>query len=69
MVRVVFGSGLEGSGETEVEARTLGEVLEALDGVAWTDELRIFVGGVDARKLEGPDTPVGDEDRVLLTRW
>lgn len=67
MVSVVFGSGHDREGSVEVEARTLGEALERLD--VTDEELRVFVDGVDARRLEGPQTPVGDEDIVLVTRW
>lgn len=69
MVRVTFGTGLDRDGQVEVDARTLSETLDKLEGLEWTDDLQVFVGGVDAAKLEGPDTPVGAEDRVLLTRW
>lgn len=71
MVRVVLGTDLPADGTLEVPAVTLGEALSAareqraeLDGL----ELTAYVGGVDADRLEGPDTPVGDEDTVLLTR-
>lgn len=69
MVRIVFGEGLDQDGEVEVQARTLGEALDQLDGFARNGELRVFVDGVDADRLEGHRTPVGDEDTILLTRW
>lgn len=68
MVRLVFGSELDRQGSLEVEARTLGEAMADLD-LATEEELRVFVDGVDARRLEGGDTPVGDEDTVLVTTW
>lgn len=70
MVRVVFGTDLGRDGSVEVEARTLGEALDALTGLERDlEELRVFVDGVDAEQLEGPSTPVGDEDTVLVTAW
>lgn len=68
VVRIVFGSDLDREGDVEVEARTLGEALDQLDGTDGED-LRVFVDGVDADRLEGSNTPVGDEDRILLTTW
>jgi uncharacterized damage-inducible protein DinB len=67
MVRIVFGSEL-GADPTDVEARTLGEALDEF-GDLEDDELRVFVDGVDAQRLEGDLTPVGDEDTILVTRW
>lgn len=68
MVRVVFGPGLDEKGTVEVPARTLSEALDQLDGVE-LDQVRAFVGGVDAARLEAEHTPVGDEDEILLTDW
>lgn len=70
MVRFIVGTGLPEEGlEIEVRAVTLGEAVERLgeeqDWLAQTD-VRYFVGGVDARRLEGKATPVGDEDTVLV---
>lgn len=69
MVRFLFGTGLPRKGEREVRARTLGEALDELRELEpWLEEadLRFFVGGVDAERLEGAATPVGDEDTVLV---
>ena len=68
MVRIAFGSGYGDREPVEVEARTLGEALDRTEATVG-DEVRVFVGGVDAARLEGAQTPVGDEDRVLVTRW
>lgn len=70
MVRFVVGTGLPAEGKTiEVGGFTLGEAVERLgeeqDWLAQTD-VRYFVGGVDARRLEAEATPVGDEDTVLV---
>ena len=67
VVRVIYGSDLDAEGSTEVSALTLGEALEGLD--LDLGEVRVFVDGVDAARLEGPATPVGDEDTLLVTRW
>lgn len=69
MVRIVFGEGLEQDGDLELPARTLGEALSQVDRLEGYDDLRVFVDGVEADQLEGNDTPVGDEDTVLVTRW
>jgi molybdopterin converting factor small subunit len=69
VARVVLGTGLEATGEREVPGVTLGAVLDRLaDEEPWLREadVRAYVGGVDADRLEGEDTPVGDEDTVLL---
>lgn len=70
MVRFVVGTGLPAEGETiEVGGVTLGEAIERLrEEQSWLGEtdVRYFVGGVDARRLEGEATPVGDEDTVLV---
>lgn len=71
MARVVLGSETPEPGQREVPGLTLGEVLERLaEQIPWLDdvETRVFVDGVDARRLEGEHTPVGDEDTVLVTR-
>lgn len=71
MVRVVFGTGLPTQGELKLGAVvTLGEAIERLeDEIGWLAEaeVRYFVDGVDAARLEGAKTPVGDEDTVLVT--
>lgn len=76
MVRIIFGRGTDRkrAEAIDLEARTLGEALEQLEErrlkpAEDEPELRIFVDGVDANRLEGTKTPVGDEDTVLLTRW
>lgn len=69
MVRVVFGTGLPREGTTTVPAVTLGEAIDQLEQAEpWlTDRSsRWFVNGVDADQLEGPKTPVGEEDTVLV---
>lgn len=67
-MRIVFGSDLAREGRSNVEARTLGEALDQIEDLA-ERELRVFVDGVDADRLEGEKTPVGDEDTVLVTGW
>jgi MoaD family protein len=67
-----------GEGETEVEASSVGEALEALferydglrDRITEDGELRRFVnvyaGGEDIRFGKGLDTPLGDGDEVTI---
>jgi molybdopterin synthase sulfur carrier subunit len=67
-----------GEGETEVEASSVGEALEALferydglrDRITEDGELRRFVnvyaGGEDIRFGQGLETPVGDGDEVTI---
>ena len=67
-----------GEGETEVEASSVGEALEALferydglrDRITENGELRRFVnvyaGGEDIRFGKGLDTPLGDGDEVTI---
>lgn len=70
MVRILIGRGLPDEGEEHtVDARTLGEAMEALgEKIGWLSETDVdaYVGGRAAGRLEGEDTPVGDEDTVLL---
>lgn len=59
-------------GSLEVPAVTLGEALEnARSRLEWLEESdpRVFVDGVEASRLEGLQTPVGEEDTVLLTEY
>jgi molybdopterin synthase sulfur carrier subunit len=67
-----------GEGETEVEASSVGEALEALferydglrDRITENGELRRFVnvyaGGEDIRFGKGLDTPLGEGDEVTI---
>ena len=67
-----------GDGETEVEASSVGEALEALyerydglrDRITEDGELRrfinVFVGGEDIRFGQGLDTPVGEGDEITI---
>jgi sulfur-carrier protein len=67
-----------GEGETEVEANSVGEALEALferydglrDRITEDGELRRFVnvyaGGEDIRFGEGLETAVGDGDEITI---
>ncbi len=72
MVRIVLGNGLDEPGTVEVDAVTLGEALEKIqERVPWLEQAdpRVFIDGVDAERLEGAKTPVGDEDTILLTTY
>ncbi len=72
MARIIFGDGLSEPREIEVPGVTLGEVLSrvrAEHGEGLGSKVRVFVDGMDASRLEGEDTPVGDEDTVLLTTF
>lgn len=69
-MRIILGRELPVHGERRLRGVTLGAVLEELverepklAGLAVT----AYVNGRLADHLEGPDTPVGDEDTVLLT--
>jgi molybdopterin synthase sulfur carrier subunit len=67
-----------GEGETQVEGKSVGEVLEALyerydglrDRITENGELRRFVNvyarGEDIRFGQGLETPVGDGDEVTI---
>jgi sulfur-carrier protein len=67
-----------GEGETEVEASSVGEALEALferydglrDRITENGELRRFVnvyaGGEDIRFGQGLDTPLADGDEITI---
>jgi sulfur-carrier protein len=67
-----------GDGETEVEASSVGEALEALyerydglrDRITEDGELRrfinVFVGGEDIRFGQGLETPVGEGDEITI---
>jgi MoaD family protein len=67
-----------GEGETEVEAESVGEALEALydrydglrDRISEDGELRrfvnVYVGGEDIRFGSGLDTPVRDGDEITI---
>lgn len=72
VVRIVFGGGLPEQGLREVDAVTLGEALTKVEeDHPWArdGETRVFVGGVDASRLEGDRTPVGAEDTIVLTTF
>lgn len=72
VVRILLGGGLPEQGLIEVDAVTLGEALfEVEKDRPWAREegIRVFVDGVDASRLEGQKTPVGDEDTILLTTF
>lgn len=72
VVRIVLGGGLPEQGLIEVDALTLGQALVKVGKERpWVrDEgVRVFVDGVDADRLEGPDTPVGGEDTLVLTTF
>jgi len=68
----------DGEGETEVEAGSVGEALEALfdryeglrERITEDGELRrfvnVFAGGEDIRFGQGLETPVGDGDEVTI---
>ncbi len=69
MVRVVLGRGLPEQGELELAALTLGRLIERLaEEVAWVQgqALAFYVNGQSAESLEGPSTPVDEEDTVLV---
>jgi molybdopterin synthase sulfur carrier subunit len=67
-----------GEGETEVDASSVGEALEALyerydglrDRITEDGELRrfinVYVGGEDIRFERGLETPVGEGDEITI---
>ena len=67
-----------GESETEVEAQSVGEALEALydrydglrDRMTQDGELRrfvnVYVGGEDIRFGDGLETPVGEGDEITI---
>lgn len=69
MVHVVLGRGLPDQGELDLPALTLGRLIERLaEEVAWVQRqtLVFYVNGQSASSLEGHETPVDEEDTVLV---
>ncbi len=69
MVHVVLGRGLPEKGKLEVPALTLGQLIERLGKKrAWVHDqaLVFYVNGQSASSMEGPATPVDEEDTVLV---
>lgn len=69
MVHVVLGRGLPHEGTLEIQALTLGQLVERLEEeVGWVhgQALVWYVNGQAASSLEGDATPVDEEDTVLV---
>ncbi|MDX1611096.1 MAG: MoaD/ThiS family protein [Candidatus Thermoplasmatota archaeon] len=69
MARVLFAPDLPATGPRTVRVLTLGDLLDALTAAEpWLEEITVtcYVNQQDASLLEGRDTPVDEEDTVLL---